>query len=59
MVLPAPASPVASKKGNDLCALRIWLAYSEPNQNVSAIMPWVPKHIHSHTSQSLRCWCRC
>ncbi|MNJ73566.1 hypothetical protein D3C77_703760 [compost metagenome] len=54
MDLPAPASPVTSKNGNDWNSARICSANSEPNQKARAITPWVLKHVHNHLNHSSR-----
>ena len=41
--LPAPASPVTSRKGKLWNSERICSANSEPNQKANAMMPWAPK----------------
>ncbi|MNN44545.1 hypothetical protein D3C81_1588400 [compost metagenome] len=52
--LPAPASPVTSRNGNDWNSARICSANNEPNQKARAITPWVLKQVHNHLNHSGR-----
>ncbi|MCY1438759.1 hypothetical protein D9M71_549720 [compost metagenome] len=52
--LPAPASPVTSRKGKLWNSARICSANREPNQKARATTPLVPKQVHSQSSHSAR-----